>query len=136
MASTTSTSDNHTIPYRCGKCRTQLFTSTQLLTHDPPTSENSRYFANKRNERSAGSICSSCFLDPNSNIQLDTLCDSTAANGSITCPQCHHRIGSFDWSGSQCSCGEWVVPSFQVVKSKVDYKLAVPIQVITTSATA
>lgn len=44
--------------------------------------------------------------------------------GKLTCPnaKCGGRLGSFNWSGSQCSCGSWVVPAIQVVASKVDRK--------------
>ena len=56
----------------------------------------------------------------------------------LSCPKCVSRIGSFDWSGNyddvitfivsfllgcQCSCGRWVTPSFQVHKSKIDFKM-------------
>lgn len=34
--------------------------------------------------------------------------------------KCRARIGSFNWSGSQCSCGSWVSPAIQITKSKVD----------------
>lgn len=44
--------------------------------------------------------------------------------GKLTCPnaKCGGRLGNFNWSGSQCSCGSWVVPAVQVVASKVDRK--------------
>ena len=40
----------------------------------------------------------------------------------IHCLKCKSRIGSYSWSGSQCSCFEWVIPSFQFIKSKIDCK--------------
>ena len=40
--------------------------------------------------------------------------------GSSHAPECTARLGSYTWSGMQCSCGAWVAPAFQVVKSKVD----------------
>ena len=36
------------------------------------------------------------------------------------------RLGSYCWSGMQCSCGTWVAPALQVVKSKVDEMSLVP----------
>ena len=44
--------------------------------------------------------------------------------GKLICPnaKCGGRLGNFNWSGSQCSCGSWVVPAIQVVASKVDRK--------------
>jgi len=43
----------------------------------------------------------------------------------IHCTKCKSRIGSYSWSGSQCSCLEWVIPSFQFIKSKIDCKRTV-----------
>jgi hypothetical protein len=130
--STSTTANIETIPYHCGKCRASLFTSAQLLSHEIPT-DTIRGFANKRNERPTKSVCSSHFLDPNGDLQIDQLCASSEPNGPVQCPLCHQRIGAFDWSGSQCSCGEWVVPSFYVIKSKVDGKIMVPIHVVSTT---
>lgn len=42
-------------------------------------------------------------------------------NGKIHCPKCDAKLGSFDWSGSMCSCGAWITPAFHIVKSKVDF---------------
>ena len=33
---------------------------------------------------------------------------------------CKARIGAFNWSGMQCSCGAWVNPAFQLLKSRID----------------
>ena len=38
----------------------------------------------------------------------------------IQCPKCSARLGSFSWSGDQCSCGQWITPSLQIHRSKVD----------------
>lgn len=38
----------------------------------------------------------------------------------VSCPKCNARLGSFSWIGHQCSCGQWVNPSFQIHKAKVD----------------
>ena len=44
--------------------------------------------------------------------------------GKLTCPNktCGGRLGGFNWSGSQCSCGSWVAPAIQIIVSKVDRK--------------
>lgn len=49
---------------------------------------------------------------------------SESIEGKLVCPnaRCAARLGSFNWSGTQCSCGSWVVPAVQVVGSKVDRK--------------
>jgi len=58
--------------------------------------------------------------------------DSLLAEGKLCCPnvKCNSRLGSFHWSGSQCSCGTWVTPSIKVTKSRVDVKVDVPSPVI------
>ena len=68
----------------------------------------------------AGGACTSHFLlsDATSNL--------TSVEGNLGCPKCGARIGSFDWSGMQCSCGTWVSPAIQVVKSKVDESFPLP----------
>ena len=38
------------------------------------------------------------------------------------------QIGSWNWAGSQCSCGQWVAPAMQFPMSKV--ALALPPRVI------
>ncbi|CAL9231497.1 unnamed protein product [Arabidopsis halleri] len=35
-------------------------------------------------------------------------------------PKYKAKVGSFDWSGSYCSCGSKIVPAFQIQKSRVD----------------
>ncbi|PSN55505.1 E3 ubiquitin-protein ligase [Blattella germanica] len=41
--------------------------------------------------------------------------------GRLNCPKCGGRVGGFDFiSGHKCGCGEHVVPSVHVVRSKVD----------------
>ncbi|KAG5175166.1 hypothetical protein JKP88DRAFT_229260 [Tribonema minus] len=45
--------------------------------------------------------------------------------GKICCPgkHCSARVGTYKWTGSQCSCGTWITPAIQIPKSKVDEKL-------------
>ena len=40
--------------------------------------------------------------------------------GKLSCVACKARLGSFSWAGVQCSCGVWVVPAFQLHKSRID----------------
>lgn len=62
--------------------------------------------------------CSSYFLSET----LPWMDDAFLAEGKIHCPnaKCQSRLGSFQWSGSQCSCGTWVTPSIKLTKSRVD----------------
>eukprot|EP01052_Picozoa_sp_SAG31_P068706 SAG31_NODE_27515_length_425_cov_0.496933_1_plen_85_part_10 len=39
--------------------------------------------------------------------------------GKLNCP-CGAKLGSYNWSGAQCSCGAWVSPAFQINTVRVD----------------
>ena len=65
----------------------------------------------------SSSSCSSLFLEPIS--WMSEVMDGSLA-GKITCPKCSGRLGSFDWAGTQCSCGAWITPAFQIPKRRVD----------------
>lgn len=76
--------------------------------------------------------CSSYFLE-----ETQPWMDQEALDeGKIRCPnaKCQARIGSFDWCGSQCSCGTWVTPSVKVTKSRVDPLFTVAVIPIVQSA--
>ena len=66
------------------------------------------------------STCSSYFVDPDS-LAIGAFTDN---EGKLNCPHCRAKLGSFTWSGEQCSCGRWVTPAFMFNKSKVDEKRA------------
>ena len=42
------------------------------------------------------------------------------SQGKLICPKCSGRLGSFNWSGMQCSCGQWITPAFQIHKTRID----------------
>ncbi|KAM0791179.1 hypothetical protein ACM66B_005663 [Microbotryomycetes sp. NB124-2] len=66
------------------------------------------------------SSCSSYFVEPLS--WMSPVLESGVLAGKIVCPskKCGAKLGSFDWAGSQCSCGAWVCPGFALNVSKVD----------------
>ena len=66
----------------------------------------------------SSSLCSSYFVDPDE-LEVGAFTDN---EGKLSCPHCQSKLGSFTWSGSQCSCGEWVVPAFSFSRRKVDEK--------------
>eukprot|EP01116_Phalansterium_solitarium_P012721 TRINITY_DN2924_c6_g1_i2.p1 TRINITY_DN2924_c6_g1~~TRINITY_DN2924_c6_g1_i2.p1 ORF type:complete len:364 (+),score=31.33 TRINITY_DN2924_c6_g1_i2:135-1094(+) len=39
--------------------------------------------------------------------------------GDILCPRCEYPLGRYHWSGTDCSCGDVVVPSFAIAKTDV-----------------
>lgn len=43
-------------------------------------------------------------------------------SGKLRCHGCGLRLGNYDWSGGQCSCGAWVTPFVQITKTRVDVK--------------
>ena len=40
--------------------------------------------------------------------------------GKLSCAHCDARLGYFNWSGTQCNCGSWITPAFQLHKSRMD----------------
>ena len=107
------------INYSCRKCRKVLFTDVDLTEHTNPENGGGR-FAHKHirvNEggRRVGMDCSSYFVE-----HVDALGEFPPGEGPLNCSKCQTRYGNYVWSGAQCSCGEWISPAFQVVKSKVD----------------
>ncbi|GAA5833412.1 hypothetical protein JCM9279_001516 [Rhodotorula babjevae] len=64
--------------------------------------------------------CSSYFVEPLS--WMSPVLETGVLAGKIVCPnsRCGAKLGSFDWAGSQCSCGAWVCPGFALNVSRVD----------------
>ena len=72
-----------------------------------------------RAEVSGAPSCTSYFLH-DAALHDETAASLAQLDGKLCCPRCNARLGSYCWSGAQCSCGAWVAPAIQVVKSKVD----------------
>jgi len=53
---------------------------------------------------------------------MPALGDFSEADGKIICPKCKCRLGTYNWAGAQCSCGQWITPAIQLTKSKVDLR--------------
>jgi len=62
--------------------------------------------------------CSSLFLQE----PLKWMGSMVDYEGTLLCPnsKCKAKLGSWNWGGSQCSCGTWVTPSISLVESKLD----------------
>lgn len=125
--------------FKCGKCRKNLFTDKHLiLFHDNSAKDK---YSNKRRKNNTVNTteCTSYFLnmgrimnyDDNKNIGIkkdekDNFEEKMEnnnmklENGAIKCKKCSYKLGEFFPKGTQCSCGSWVVPAIQIVKSKVD----------------
>lgn len=98
--------------YACRACRKRLFLGETLIAHEKGRAG----FERKHGaQRSAQEDCTSHFIET-----YTWMGDLMSLEGKLNCPKCSARVGSFNWAGMQCSCGTWVRPAFQVVKSKVD----------------
>jgi dual specificity phosphatase 12 len=118
--------------FSCRKCRTILFGQDDL--QDPPHVVARHAFAAGK-QISGKSACTSWFLQ----TTLPWM-ESTDHEGKAACPTCQTKVGHWNWSGAQCSCGTWVVPSIQIPHSKVDVIVptrlhSLPAGTITTATT-
>ncbi|KDO29469.1 hypothetical protein SPRG_06007 [Saprolegnia parasitica CBS 223.65] len=113
--------------YVCRMCRFKLFTSEDLLEHEPHQHRIAlRKMIKERNPNGVVD-CSSFFMADT----MPWMDEALLAEGKLHCPikKCNARLGSFEWSGSQCSCGTWVTPSIQITKSRVDLKRPIGVQI-------
>eukprot|EP01029_Cantina_marsupialis_P029729 TRINITY_DN782088_c0_g1_i1.p1 TRINITY_DN782088_c0_g1~~TRINITY_DN782088_c0_g1_i1.p1 ORF type:complete len:323 (+),score=93.86 TRINITY_DN782088_c0_g1_i1:747-1715(+) len=101
--------DPSTPYFNCAKCRCLLFFADEIAVHDM----NKHNFAYRKGTQKDD--CSSFFF----NEALEWM-KLESTQGKIVCPKCSGRLGSYNWSGSQCSCGTWICPGIQVTKSRVD----------------
>ena len=105
----------------CRKCRHELFTASDVITHNQE-GRGKKDFSFKKMKKDSKShmsdlkkSCNSYFIEKKGWMtSMDT--DS----GDIQCPKCDQKIGAFKWSGLQCSCGVWVRPAVQILESRVD----------------
>jgi dual specificity phosphatase 12 len=104
--------------YSCRKCRMILFGNDDL--EDPPHIPSAHGFSWKKIKHSGygspSSACQSLFLASG----LDWMGDVSGTEGKFCCPKCETKLGNWNWSGAQCSCGTWVVPAIQIPFGKVD----------------
>lgn len=76
--------------YKCRKCRFLLFSADLIENHPRPSK--------------ASPSCSSLFLcEPPDDHWLQPVVTADV-NGKIHCPSCEAKVGTFNWSGSKCSC--------------------------------
>ncbi|KAG0324810.1 dual specificity phosphatase 12 [Dissophora globulifera] len=123
-------------PLKCKKCRRALVSRESVVSHMPGEGQNafqyrkrdgtlhiSQAIQSDANAASSGNIvnthsnnaCQSYFVEPVEWIQ-----GLHALEGKVSCPKCDSKLGTFNWSGEQCSCGTWVTPAFMLHKGKVD----------------
>ena len=126
--------------FKCGKCRKSLFNDKQLILFHENSAKDTYSHKRKKNNSVNTTECTSYFLNierlmnnnKNSNEEKKDIDfieqfqivmekqNMKLESGIIKCKKCSLKLGEFFDKGTQCSCGSWVVPAVQIVKSKVD----------------
>jgi hypothetical protein len=103
--------------YSCRKCRRLLFGEKDL--QDPQHLPAKHQFSARKmtHSKQVSASCQSFFLQGGLSWMTNV---NETVEGKFGCPKCDTKIGTWNWSGAQCSCGTWVVPAIQVPRSKVD----------------
>lgn len=106
--------------YRCKKCRRVVAVQDNVVDHVPGEGVASFEYHKRRSGNpfnKSDETCSSIFVEP---LRWMTTVEEGALEGKLLCANCEGRLGYFNWSGIQCSCGSWITPAFQLHKSRVD----------------
>jgi dual specificity phosphatase 12 len=103
--------------YRCKKCRRMLATQEFVVTHEVGAGGKSFNRGKRSDDDDKQTECPCIFVEPMKWMQ--TVEEGYVAN-KLFCMGCKARLGQFNWAGMQCSCGAWVIPAFQLTKSKID----------------
>jgi len=101
--------------YTCRACRKRLFLSDAIIGHEFGVHNFDKKKGAPRPSFANGRDCTSWWIET-----YRWMGPLNEIEGKLLCPKCSARVGSYHWAGMQCSCGTWVRPAFQVVKSKVD----------------
>ncbi|KAJ0985228.1 hypothetical protein J5N97_003584 [Dioscorea zingiberensis] len=107
--------------FRCRKCRRIIALQENVVSHEPGEGETCFDWHKRKSSSTFNRFdeteCSSIFVEP---LKWMTTVEEGALEGKLSCIHCEARLGYFNWSGIQCSCGSWITPAFQIHKSKVD----------------
>ena len=118
--------------FKCGKCRRSLFNDKQLILFHENSAKNTYSHKRRKYNTVNTTECTSYFLSMGrlmsevKNKKMDNTeeimenINMKLESGAIKCKKCLYKLGEFFPKGTQCSCGSWVVPAIQIVKSKVD----------------
>ncbi|SCU81097.1 LADA_0B11188g1_1 [Lachancea dasiensis] len=112
---------------RCKKCRAHLALSTSFIQHEPPSKESTEGHFIKRaaggrriiDIQQSQEMCSHFFVEP-LNWMKDELQGKQELEGKFSCFHCSAKVGAYNWKGSRCSCGKWMVPAIYLQNAKVD----------------
>ncbi|GAB4851763.1 hypothetical protein Ancab_031163 [Ancistrocladus abbreviatus] len=107
--------------FRCKKCRRVVALQENVVEHIPGEGETCFGWHKRRSGNPFNKPdeydCSSIFIEP---LRWMKAVEEGALEGKLSCAHCDARLGYFNWSGIQCSCGSWITPAFQLHKSRVD----------------
>ncbi|XP_028119853.1 dual specificity protein phosphatase 12-like isoform X2 [Camellia sinensis] len=110
-----------TAAYRCKKCRRVVALQENIVDHVLGEGETSFGWHKRKGGNPFNKCdeieCSSIFVEP---LRWMTTVEEGALEGKLLCVHCEARLDYFNWSGIQCSCGNWITPAFQLHKSRVD----------------
>lgn len=112
---------------RCKKCRHTLATLEDIEPHDAPDrdSQQSKFIRRVPNRRRIISLqdgadsCSHYFMGEPVEWMSGELVKQEL-EGKFACPKCDAKVGGYNWKGSRCSCGKWMIPALHLQLAKVD----------------
>ncbi|KAI8138105.1 protein-tyrosine phosphatase-like protein [Fennellomyces sp. T-0311] len=127
---------------RCKKCRHVLVNKEHILEHQPGKGQQAFAYLKRNAELNvtasaavtpslhtqplnpllaslgtSNSNCSSYFIEP---MEWIIGLQDGLLEGRIDCPKCMAKLGQYNWSGAQCSCGRWITPAFMLHRKQVD----------------
>jgi dual specificity phosphatase 12 len=85
--------------YACRKCRTIVF-GQDHLQNPPHIQSKHRISQRKQQAGMTTNVCQSLFLKEG----VNWLGDLNEESGKLSCPRCMVKMGTWHWSGAQCSC--------------------------------
>ncbi|KAJ3692158.1 hypothetical protein LUZ60_012508 [Juncus effusus] len=108
------------VVYRCRKCRRIVASQDTIIPHEQ--GEGEKCFNWKKRDSDSSSSerrpeCTAIFVQTMKWMQA---VEEGHVGEKLLCFGCKARLGSFNWAGMQCSCGTWVNPAFQLIKSRLD----------------
>lgn len=102
--------------YACKRCGHQLGVPAQVAPHEPGPGQQAFAWSKREQVAAAVAECTSLFMHD----KLEWMGELADVEGKLVCPRCAYRVGSYHWSGAQCSCGHWSTPAIQLQKKRID----------------
>lgn len=106
--------------FACRICRTILLGQNHLAEDHVQNLHTFNKRSHGATNKSNKAPCQSLFCDESVLEWLSGEQNNDEVEGRLHCPKCSNKLGHWNWSGAQCSCGTWIVPAIQIPLSKVD----------------